>query len=250
MNDQNPSLQPVVPPVSAIPVPPPSNNKGKALAIGGLVFFAVLVAGGYFIWSGFGAETPTLAPTQQIVTTQDIQEKTMESTLSFLGHTYKKGFSFPINRQEEYSTESYEWVKGSETVENWTALVTTHKLSPESASTPLSAEVYAQSAAAMQIQNGAKIIETSLINTAEAAAIGVDISNPPYLLIYAYMPTNGVGIVELNIQKIENIGEGKVGAFIYAQKVEISSEEDLNAFLASKPYLETRTSVVLEKFPY
>ncbi len=131
-----------------------------------------------------------------------INKNTMD-TIIFNGKNYTKGFTFPPSKSTDSTSESYEWVTGGETVENWTSLLTTHIISPLSADKPLSAEVYAQNVATLNKDMGAVIIETSLINTPEAIAGGVDANNPPYLLVYAFPATSSSDPVEVGIQKMK-----------------------------------------------
>ncbi len=171
-------------------------------------------------------------------------------SFSLLGDVYKKGFTFPSTKEEDHISESYEWVKGTQTVENWETLVTTHKLSPLAPEKPISAEIYAQNTASLNANKGAKILETSIINTEDARKSGVDTSNPPYLLVYAFLAEKPSDLTELSIQKIENLPEGKVSAFIYSEKIKIFSDEELQSFLNSPSYFKKREEVIFVKFPY
>lgn len=177
-----------------------------------------------------------------------------EITFSFLGDTYKKGFTLP-GRGKDFTSESYEWVKGNDTVDNWQTLITTHELTQLEPGDyvpvlKISAESYAQNVASMLKDSGAIMTELSVINTKDAADSGVDITNPPYLLVYVFPPAKSGGIAEVGIQRIQNADNGNITSFIYAQKKQMSSQKEFDTFLASKEFTDKRMAVILAKFPY
>ena len=242
---QSPESQLPLSPVS--PSFPESGKRRSMWKIVGFILMAIVVISAFLIWKGSSrGERDTHASTYS----QDSnQQDTMNETISLLGSTYAKVFTLPANAGTDYTSESYEWVKGAETVENWKTLVTTHKLSPLDAD-KLSAESYAQNVVALQTKNGAQMVETSIINTQDAANEGIDISNPPYLLVYAYLSSSPSEPAEVNFQKIQNTDDGKVTSFIYAEKMQISTDGELEAFLSSASFSEKRAAVLLERFPY
>jgi hypothetical protein len=156
----------------------------------------------------------------------------------------------PVQPGADHISESYEWVTGGESVENWSTLVTSHRLSPLTPDSPLSAEAYAQNVVNLNQQQGAIIIETSIINAPDAVEMGIDIENPPFLLIYLFPSQDAEVPSEINFQKIENAGDGKVNILIYAERLAIGSQEEFDAVLASPEFLDRRNSLIMSRFPY
>lgn len=230
------------------PISTEQKNNGNIWKIGGIIAISIAILISLLVWHSSRSENEN----KNLSTSSgnDNQQNNMEIKISLLGNTYKKGFTLPANTGTDYTSESYEWVKNNETVENWKTLITTHKLSPISADKLLIAAVYAQNVATLQTNNGAMIIETSVINTEDAAKEGVDVSNPPYLLVYAFPSANKSEPTEFIFQKIENIGEGKIVSFIYAERIQLSSKDEIKSFVSSPSFSEKRAAVLLGKFPY
>lgn len=203
------------------------NNK-KYISLG-LVIVTVLVAGWFFV-----------QPAKDV-------HQTMNNNLNFNTKDYSVVYTFPANEGDDYVAESYEWTSGGETVENWSTLITTHKLQPNTG-VPLSAEAYAQNVAAMQQKGGAQMLETSVINNLDAAAY-VDIKNPPFVLVYLHQGTAGQS-AELSIQKISNGANGTVNSMIYASRMDLSTEAAIDTYLESDMYKTARMEVIKAVFPY
>ncbi len=164
--------------------------------------------------------------------------------------TYSIGFTCPTEPGLDHTSESYEWVTETESVENWSTLVTSHKLSPLSPDVPLSVEQFAQNTVAMNEQKGAMILETSIINTPDAIESGIDINNPPFLLIYIFPSPDGIVPAEMNYQKIENGSGGNINALIFAVKLNIFTQEDLQSFITSESFASYRYNIIRAIFPY
>ena len=263
-------------PLGGNPVP----GYKKFLILGGVIFL-VLLSLGSAIFALNLFKKPALDPTtldqtrattsvlEQITPTTLVSEQTTATrattsvseqkkaitstkkmnTITLNSATYKKGFTFPKSTGSDYTSESYEWVTGKETVENWSTLITTHILSPLSPDKPLSAQAYAQNASAMNTDKGAIMIETSVINNPDAIAGGVDPKNPPYIMVYLFPsahPENPAEPSEFGIQKIVNGKTGSVEAFIYAQRMQIKDDADLNAYLGSPEYDAIRLAVIMK----
>lgn len=146
----------------------------------------------------------------------------------------------------DYSSDGYEWVTAEETVENWTTLVTTIKLSPLSVDRPLNAEAYAQNAANLNAQKGALVLETSIINQ-NMEELGIDPAHPPFLL--AYMFDDGQQI-EFNMQKITQLNETELGIIIYAERFPHIDEAGMKAYYESKERTDKRVELLRLPFPY
>ncbi len=187
-----------------------------------------------------------LSPATQPETQQSTQ-KNMNTDLqiTFNGQEYHKGFTLP-GGGDDFNSESYEWVTGAETVENWTSLVTTHKLSAKDSTALLSAEAYAQNVATMLTNQGALVLETSLINQ-DMDAFGIDPAYPPFLLVYLF---NNNGLSEFNMQKIVQQADGSVFSIIYAERFPTKSEEEMKAYYDSKERTDKRIEVIKAKLPY
>jgi uncharacterized RDD family membrane protein YckC len=172
------------------------------------------------------------------------------ATISFNGATYTQADQLQDTPGQDYTSKSYEWTTGGETVDNWTTLITTHVLSPLDPSKPLDAAAYAQNVPALQKSNGAIVLETSVINTPDAAASGVDIKNPPYLIVYYYPESADKSIPgEIDIQKIQNGSAGSVTSLIYAQNVNRTDKASIKALTSSVEFQRERTAVILAQVP-
>ncbi len=243
---------PTTPATEITPPTPLTQTSGyrKFLIPGGIIAFFVVVGGTLFYYGFFN----------KTLTSSDVSQATSSSqssgTITFDSATYTKGFTFPETPGKDHTSKSYEWVTGGETVENWSTLITTHILSPLSPDKPLSASVYAQNAIVMNTDRGAKILEASIINTPDAIAGGVDINNPPYIIVYIF-PSDNLGNsaepIEFVIQKVINGVNGSVEAFIYAERMVIKTDQDLVNFvlvyLASPEYAAKRLAVIKAQVP-
>lgn len=192
---------------------------------------------------------------REVINTKPLQTNNMETSqgmndLKFNSKIYKKVFVFPDQKKSDFTSESYEWTTDGEHVDSWTTLITTHKMKPLSKEVPLLAEAYAQNVAAMNVEKGAVLFETSVINTPDALAAGVDPNHPPFLLAYAFLSQDKSVPSEVSIQKIESDGGDGLNAFIYSEKVRIYNQDDVKTFTSSKSYADVRWQVVLRKFPY
>jgi uncharacterized RDD family membrane protein YckC/Tfp pilus assembly protein PilE len=172
------------------------------------------------------------------------------ATISFNGATYTQADQLQDTPGQDYTSKSYEWTTGGESVVNWTTLITTSVLSPLEPSKPLDAVAYAQNLVPVLKSSGATLLETSVINTPEAAASGVDIKNPPYLIVYYYPESadkNTPG--EVDIQKIQNGPGGIVTSFIYAQNMNRTDKASMKALVASVEFQRERTAAILAQVP-
>lgn len=170
---------------------------------------------------------------------------TMENVI-FNGEAFAMGDKLPDAQGTDYTSESYEWVRSTETLDTWTKLITTHKLKPLDAATPLDAAAYAQNVAALQKKNGALVLETSVINQ-DTEALGIDPANPPYLLVYMYVQGDAT---EFDMQKIEKQADGSLTSFIYAERFPTKSEADMKQYYESKERNDKRIELIKTKFPY
>ena len=238
--------------VTSSSVPVGILTRKKTLLIAGSVLMALVIFSACFVSWGFYLQKDK----QNVQVASEKQDKKLPvnaitkntmDTITFNGNTYTKGFTFPPTKSTDSTSESYEWVTGGETLENWTTLLTTHKLSPVSADKPLSAEAYAQNVATLNKDRGAVIIETSLINTPDAIAGGVDAKNPPYLLVYAFPTTSSSDPVEVSIQKVINGDNGTVIAFIYGLR--IAKVSDVDTYFKSEDFTRDRLSVIKAELP-
>jgi hypothetical protein len=158
---------------------------------------------------------------------------------------YAVGFEMP-GQGTDFKSESYEFVTGGETVENWTSLITTHKLTPLSPETPLSAEAYAQNIIGTLQNQGAFILETSIINQ-DMAALGIDPAHPPFLIVYMFISGE---LTEFNTQKITQLNDTEVGSIIYAERFATKPEPEMAAYYESKGRTDTRAELIKLSFPY
>ena len=172
------------------------------------------------------------------------------NSISFDGKVYTKGATLTKEVAPEYTNESYEWVTQGETVKNWKTLITTHKLSPRDGTRSLSSAMYAPNVAAMNEKKGATIIEKSVINSPDAVQAGIDVNNPPYILVYAYPVGDTARSTEIAIQKIQNAKNGTLEIFISAQRVIFKTPDEVNAYLKSPAYFTLRAEVIKAHVPY
>lgn len=167
--------------------------------------------------------------------------------ITFLGKGYTKAFTLPPGSSSTQTNESYEWTSEGEDVNNWSTLITTHKLSPTGE--PLPADNYAQNVAGGNTEKGAIILETSVISMPEAAKL-VDITNPPFLLVYIYPSSEDGAPAELGVQKIQGNHDGTIDVVVYSERVNITTDKELQDFIASDNYAEKRNAVISATLPY
>lgn len=168
----------------------------------------------------------------------------------FAGTQYERVNTFSTPENVDLVSESYEWAPKGESAEGWTSLITTHRMSSKDTTKLLSAELYAHSVASMNEQQGATIIETSVISTPEAIKeAGIDADNPPYLIVYAF-PAEGDGPIEVDMQKVVNGPGGTVEAFIYAFPLSAKTEAEITSYFTSDDFARTRSEVIKAKLPY
>jgi hypothetical protein len=70
------------------------------------------------------------------------------------------------------------------------------------------------------------------------------------MIIYAFPKVVSDGMIEFDIQKIQDTKDGDVTSIIYAKKIKMSSPKDFDKFTASKEYSESTSAMVMLKFPY
>lgn len=143
--------------------------------------------------------------------------------------TYTVDHVFDPEQGEDFLSESYEWICEGESVEDWTTLITTHKLSPLDPKEPLSSEVYAENIAEMYEEDGADILETSFIEDKKV-----------FLLIYLYDESEGI---ELNIERVKDNGEGGIDILVYSERLELD-ESDLEEYFESDKFEKLRQDIV------
>ena len=209
--------------------------------IGGAIVALMVILGFYF----FVMKTPITSATT------DTGSTIMNPNLiTFDGKGYTKGFTLPKQGAPEYTNESYEWVTGGETVQNWKTLITTHKLTPRDTTRSLSAAAYAPNVAIMNEKRGATIIEKSVINSPDASKSGIEVNNPPYILVYAFPVGDQARSTEIAIQKIQNSNNNTLEIFISAQRMIFKTPDEVNTYLKSEAYLKRRTEVISAHVPY
>lgn len=237
--------------MSSVVVPPPTAQPRSMRKLVGIVSGAILGVGLLiFLGISFIPFAKWSTPLSKESTSTNISTKNTMKSLLVNNKTYIKGFTLPVSQGADYASESYEWVTDGETVEKWSTLVTTHKLSPLDQTKPLSAQVYAQNAASLNQKNGATILETSVINTPDAIKeAGVDPANPPYLLVYVF-PTNTTDPLEVNFQKIVGGPNGSVNVLIYAFKLDLKTNEEIDTYFKSDAFYAIRTEVIKANLSY
>lgn len=224
---------------SAQPVQTSHTGTSKTvLSMVAVLVLAIALAGSYYAYTRKGG------------TNGERNTDAVGTSYSFSGVPYVRAYTMPPVEAASYTSESYEWTAVGETLDTWSSLITTHKMTAKDPSLPLSAEAYAQNVAAMNEEQGAIILETSIINTEDAIQeAGVDPKNPPYLLVYAY-PSDGASLIEVNIQKILHGPEGTLHAFIYAYRLTAKTEQEITAYFESEEFGTLRTEVIKAPFPY
>lgn len=174
----------------------------------------------------------------------DTQTSANTETFTFQDTEYFAPEAVAESQGDDYTAESIEWIPTGETFDNWTTLITNHRLSPLSDGPTLDAEAYAGNIAAGNTSNGANILETSVLSNQEWEQVGVDMANPPYLLVYVYNVPQAP-IVELSIQKIQQ-ADDQIEVFIFAKRI---PSEDLESYLGSDEYADLRIAVGSADFP-
>jgi hypothetical protein len=233
--DTSPESQSSVPNTAA-PPHATSSKKTWMYALVGLVVI-ICIAGAMYAYKMRSPSTNNQP--QSTATTEN------KKSITFNAKEYTIGFTDPA-QQPGATSESYEWVTGGETVDTWTTLITTHKLSPTDVKKPLAAETYAQNVAALQQKNGALILETSLVNQ-DSEKLGIDPKNPPYLLVYMF--ASG-GMTEFDMQRIQQLPNGSIGSMIYAERFTTKSQADMKAYYDSPERLAKRIELIKTTFPY
>lgn len=254
-NQSEPPVQlndsPVVPPIQSLDQVLASSQSANAeekspsskivYSVLAVVALIAVITGSYYVVSknrGLSSGIPT------------DETGIVAQSLDFNGVEYARAYDMPEQEGLDNLSTSYEWLPKGETFETWTSLITTHKMAPKDASAPLSAEVYAQNVAGLNEKQGAVIIETSVINMQDAVEqAGVDLNNPPYLLVYAY-PSDGKNPIEVDMQKVLKGKDGGLHAFVYAYKLNATKEEEINAYFQSDDFAKKRIEVIKAKFPY
>lgn len=217
-------------------IPEKTGTLSKSSLVIGAVVILVLAGGVWYFMKSNDDSTMN-----QSNKTQDTM-----GNISYLGRQYSKAYTFPESVQPNQKSESYEWTTGGETVENWTSLITTHKITSTKAGADISAEGYAQNVVAMQEENGAFILETSVINQ-DTAELAIDPKNPPYFLSYLFA---GEGMTEFNLQKIQMLPDGSVVSIIYAERFATKNEADMKAYYESTEQSQKRIDLIKLAFPY
>lgn len=189
---------------------------------------------------------------EKAIQKEDEQVTNVQSTV-FNGDTYYSKYKFPDSDQLNYEHESYEWYLENESPENWTSLITTHKISTtgrgENSDFNITPEGYAQNVVSSHANSGTVIIETSIIDQSEDLDM-IDKNNIPYLLVYGYYLPHGNNIkIELSINKIAYTTDGYVGSYVFSQKIDFETEEELINYLESSEFLDLRAETILAKFP-
>jgi hypothetical protein len=164
---------------------------------------------------------------------------------SFLSNEYTQAFTFPEEKNDAYTADSYEWLTNGEALSNWSSIITTHKITFFTEDDNLSAKEYAQRTADLHMSSGATLIEASYIED-----VTFDSSNPPYLLMYAYISGDNNEVIEFSIQKVIKSDSGSITAFIYSERGILPKEESLTPYLSDTAILELRNAVINSEFPY
>lgn len=164
---------------------------------------------------------------------------TTETVISFLGVEYY----MPLPEQNvpgsDYTALFKEVLPLGEAFDNWTSMITSQRLTPLSAGPEISAESYTNNLLDMHRTQGAQILETTVLSNPEWETVGIDTSNPPYLLIFVYnIPQTTQA--EFSIATIRNNPAGHVDALIYSKQL---PQVDVPAFLESQEYGEARIGV-------
>ncbi len=215
----------------------------QKLVITYVILAIIVLATGTYLITWFTSAS-SLGKTLAEFDSPTINSNVDSMEITFANKAYTVGFTGPA-QESDFISDSREWVTGDETVENWTTLVTTHRLTPTSL-TSLSAAVYAENVSALQAQNGALVLETSIINQ-DMEALGIDPNNPPYLLVYLYEQN---GVTEFNMQKIVQLNEREVGSIIYAERFPTKSEPEMKEYYESKERTDKRIELIKLAFPY
>jgi hypothetical protein len=179
--------------------------------------------------------------------TEEVGQLAESTILKFDQTDYQISYSFPLQETEEYTSESYEWNKEDESLEGWTSLITTHKLTPKDPNTELLAANYAQNVANIHTSKEGVILETSVISDPEAVELlNLDPNNPPYLII-AIFPTEPM---ELSFQTITDTQDGGLEILNYSKALIGYNNDTIEDFLASDEYADLRRSTLAVDFPY
>ncbi len=190
--------------------------------------------------SQLSATTPVVSE-EKNTPTQKLQNP---DGVLFAGREYVRGYTAP-SQGTDYVSQSAEWVTNGETVDNWTSLITTHHLKSTSQEGKLSAEAYSQNVIDLNKQNGALILETSVISQ-DAETLGISQDNPPYLLVYMYVAD---GTTEFNMQKIFQISPTEIGSVIYAERFPTKTEEEMKAYYDSQDRADKRIELIKSRIP-
>ena len=153
-------------------------------------------------------------------------------------------YHMPVPEQEvpgtDYTAVFKEVVPVGESLESWTTLITSQQLTPLPDGPVISAEGYAGNLLQMHGSQGAQVLETLVLSNPEWESVGIDTTNPPFLLVYVYnVPESDDA--ELSIAVIRNTADKNVEAVIYSKRF---LRTDINEFLQSEEYMNTRIAVV------
>jgi len=162
-----------------------------------------------------------------------------KTNIEFMGVEYYSPQPSQEVKGEDFTAVFSEVIPKGETFDNWSTLITTQLLSPLPGGPELSAEAYSNNQMAMNQGRGAAMLETTVLSNPEWETIGIDTSNPPFLLVYVYS-SPGMPMAELSIQKIRKNSENKVEAIIYSKKI---PSIDMQSYLSSEDYASTRIEV-------
>jgi len=151
-----------------------------------------------------------------------------------------------ITQTTDYLAESYEWYMEGEAGFEWSQLITTHKLSQLENGPDITADMYSNNVLALQKQNGAYVFETSLISE-DLEVLGIDTKYPPFLIAYTLFSETEQ---EVNIQKIVDLGNGKVGVIVYAERIPLKNKKEFSDYISSPEYTQKRIELIKQAFPY
>lgn len=173
------------------------------------------------------------------------------STITFGGRTYKVGFEMPAASGPSAKVVGKEWVASGESVENWTRMITTVKITPIKSGETLSYQEYAENLFAsleekQAIFGGNTMYDENFVAVSTTAP---DPKNPTlvvnYLLEY---PTENV--YESNFHMMKPNASGGVDSILYAEKVTITGQADFTKYVESAEHKKKMLEIAKLKMPY
>ncbi len=173
------------------------------------------------------------------------------STITFDGRTYKVGFDMPAASGPNAKVVGKEWVTSGESVENWTRLITTVKITPIKSGETLSYQEYAENIFA-SLEEKAAILGGNTMYDENFVAVSNTTQEPknPTLVVNYLLKYPTENVYESNFHMMKPNASGGVDSILYAEKVTITGQADFAKYVESAEHKKKMLETAKLKMPY